>query len=182
MADETRLTFVGNLTRDPELRFLDGGDAVCRFAIASTPRYQDRNTKEWKDGEPFFLECTAWRQLAERIAESLDGGFKRGARVIATGVLKQRSYEVKDTGEKRTVIELTVDEIGASLRYATVAVTKVKSGGSGGHAQRAAEGDDAWAGASKTRPDGNGAQQTVQPAQQRQQAAAPVAAGAFDDL
>jgi single-strand DNA-binding protein len=177
MAEETRVTFTGNLTRDPELRFLEGGDAVCRFAIASTPRFMDRTTNEWRDGEPFFLECTAWRQLAERIAESLDGGFKRGARVIATGVLKQRSYEVKDTGEKRTVVELTVEEIGASLRYATVAITKVKSGGGGGHAQRAAEGDDAWVGAAKARPSGNG--------QEARKEAAPAAAaggGAFDDL
>lgn len=176
MAEETRITFVGNLTRDPEVRFIESGDAVCRFAIASTPRYLDRATNEWKDGDPFFLECTAWRALAENINES----FKRGNRVIATGQLKQRTYEKDD--QKRTAIELTVEEIGASVRYATVEITKKKSGG-GGHAARAAEGDDAWAGAAKARPAGNAAPQ--QAAQQRQQAtasAAPAGGSAFDGL
>jgi single-strand DNA-binding protein len=175
--EETRITITGNLTRDPELRFIESGDAVCRFAIASTPRYQDRTTKEWKDGEPLFMECTAWRALGENVAESLT----RGARVIASGQLKQREYEKE--GNKIRVTELTVEEIGASMRYATVAITKKKSGSGGGHAQKAAEGDDAWAGASKTRPSGNGAQQSAQPAQQRQQAApAAASGGAFDDL
>lgn len=182
MADETRLTFIGNLTRDPEVRFLDTGDAVCRFAIASTPRTMDRNTNEWKDGDPFFMECVAWRKLAENVNES----FKKGNRVIASGVLKQRTYET-DGGEKRTVIELTVEEIGASVRYATVEITRNPKSGGGGHAQRAAEGDDAWAGASKTAPGQNSGQQAKQQAQQqpqqnRQQAAATSGGGSFDDL
>jgi single-strand DNA-binding protein len=176
MAEETRLTFIGNLTRDPETRFLENGDAVCRFAIASTPRYLDRKTNEWKDGDPFFLECTAWRALAENVNDS----FKKGNRVIATGVLKQRSYET-DAGDKRTVIELTVEEIGASVRYATVEITKKKSGGGGGHAQRAAEGDDAWAGAAKARPADNGTRQGAQSARQTA-TSAPAGGGAFDDL
>jgi single-strand DNA-binding protein len=171
--EETRITVIGNLTRDPELRFIEKGDAVCRFAIASTPRFRDSGSGEWKDGDPLFLECTAWRALAENVAESLT----RGARVIASGQLKQREYE-KD-GNKVRVTELTVEEIGASMRYATLVVTKKKSGGGGGHAQRAAEGDDTWAGASKERPSGGAA--APQAAQQRQ--AAPAAAGgAFDDL
>jgi len=128
MAGETVITVVGNLTADPELKFIPSGAGVVRFAIASTPRTLDRQTGEWKDGEPLFLNCSAWRELAEHIAESL----QRGARVIAQGRLKQRSYETKD-GEKRTVYELEVDEIGPSLRYAQAEVKKTTRGGEGGN-------------------------------------------------
>jgi single-strand DNA-binding protein len=126
MANETTLTIVGNLTNDPELRFTPSGAAVANFTIASTPRTFDRQSGEWKDGETLFMRCSLWREAAENVAESL----QRGARVIATGRLKSRSYETKE-GEKRTVTELDVDEIGPSLRYATAKVTK-KSGGFGG--------------------------------------------------
>lgn len=118
MAGETVITVVGNLTADPELRFTPSGAGVVNFSIASTPRTLDRQTGEWKDGDPLFLRCSIWRDYAEHVAESLT----RGMRVIAQGRLKQRSYE-KD-GEKRTVYELEVDEIGPSLRYATAKVTK----------------------------------------------------------
>lgn len=118
MAGETVLTVVGNLVEDPSLRFTPSGAGVANFTVASTPRAMDKQSGEWKDGEPLFLRCNAWRDLAEHVAESL----QRGARVIVQGRLKQRSYE-KD-GQKRTVYELEVDEIGPSLRYATAAVTK----------------------------------------------------------
>jgi single-strand DNA-binding protein len=128
MAGETTITVVGNLTDDPELRFTPSGAAVAKFRVASTPRTLDRASGEWKDGEPLFLACNVWRQAAENVAESL----QRGARVIVTGRLRQRSYETRE-GEKRTVIELEVDEIGPSLRYATAKVQKMsRSGGSGG--------------------------------------------------
>jgi single-strand DNA-binding protein len=128
MAGDTTLTVIGNLTDDPELRFTPSGAAVARFRVASTPRIMDRQTNEWKDGEPLFLACTVWRQAAENVAESL----QRGARVIVSGRLKQRSYETRE-GEKRTVIELEVDEVGPSLRYATAKVQKMqRSGGNGG--------------------------------------------------
>src|SRR5881409_4071447 len=109
MAGETIITVVGNLTADPELRFTPSGAAVANFTVASTPRTFDKNTNEWKDGEALFLRCSVWRQAAENVAESLT----RGARVIVTGRLKQRSYETRE-GEKRTVVELEVDEIGPS--------------------------------------------------------------------
>jgi single-strand DNA-binding protein len=130
MAGETVITVVGNLTDDPELRFTSGGAAVANFRVASTPRTLDRQTNEWKDGEPLFLQCSIWRQAAENVAESL----QRGARVIVTGRLRQRSYETRE-GEKRTVIELEVDEIGPSLRYATAKVQRMQrsSGGGGGY-------------------------------------------------
>ncbi|MFI7077684.1 single-stranded DNA-binding protein [Micromonospora sp. NPDC049903] len=128
MAGDTTITVIGNLTDDPELRFTPSGAAVAKFRVASTPRYMDRQSNEWKDGEPLFLACTVWRQAAEHVAESL----QRGARVIVSGRLRQRSYETRE-GEKRTVIELEVDEIGPSLRYATAKVQKMsRSGGSGG--------------------------------------------------
>src|SRR3982751_5839186 len=128
MAGETVITVVGNLTDDPELRFTPSGAAVAKFRIASTPRFMDRQSGEWKDGEPLFLACNIWRDAAEHVAESL----QRGARVIVTGRLRQRSYETRE-GEKRTVIELEVDEIGPSLRYATAKVQKMnRSGGGGG--------------------------------------------------
>src|ERR1700704_3574041 len=128
-AGDVTITVIGNLTDDPELRFPPSGAAVANFRVASTPRILDRTTNEWKDGEPLFLACNIWRQAAENVAESL----QRGARVIVTGRLRQRSYETRE-GEKRTVMELEVDEIGPSLRYATAKVQKMQrsSGGGGG--------------------------------------------------
>lgn len=119
MAGDTILTVVGNLTNDPELRFTASGSAVANFTVASTPRSFDKATGGWKDGDPLFLRCSIWRQPAENAVESLT----RGARVIVQGRLKQRSYETKE-GEKRTVVELDVDEIGPSLRYATAKVQR----------------------------------------------------------
>ena len=127
MAGETTITVVGNLTDDPELRFTPSGAAVAKFRIASTPRTLDRQSGEWKDGEPLFLACNIWRDAAEHVAESL----QRGSRVIVQGRLRQRSYETRE-GEKRTVYELEVDEIGPSLRYATAKVQKMSRSGSGG--------------------------------------------------
>jgi len=119
MAGETTLTIVGNLTGDPELRFTPTGHAVAEFTVASTPRTFDRQAGQWRDGEPLFLRCTAWRQLAEHAAESLT----KGTRVIVTGRLRQRSFELTE-GVTRTVTELDVDELGPSLRYSTARVTK----------------------------------------------------------
>jgi single-strand DNA-binding protein len=127
MAGDTIITVVGNLTADPELRFTPSGAAVANFTVASTPRTFDRQSNEWKDGEALFMRCNVWRQAAENVAESLT----RGARVVVTGRLKQRSFETKE-GEKRTVVELEVDEIGPSLRYATAKVNKVSRGSGGG--------------------------------------------------
>ncbi|OBI99878.1 single-stranded DNA-binding protein [Mycobacterium sp. 1482292.6] len=128
MAGDTTITVVGNLTADPELRFTPSGAAVANFTVASTPRIYDRQSGEWKDGEALFLRCNIWREAAENVAESLT----RGARVIVTGRLKQRSFETRE-GEKRTVVEVEVDEIGPSLRYATAKVNKAsRSGGGGG--------------------------------------------------
>ncbi len=127
MAGETVITVVGNLTNDPELRFTPSGAAVASFTVASTPRTLDKATNEWKDGEALFLRCSIWRQAAENVAESLT----RGSRVIVQGRLQQRSYETKE-GEKRTVIEMQVDEIGPSLKYATAKVNKTSRGGGGG--------------------------------------------------
>jgi single-strand DNA-binding protein len=159
-AGDTNITVIGNLTDDPELRFTPSGAAVAKFRVASTPRYMDRNTNEWKDGEPLFLACTVWRQAAENVAESL----VRGSRVIVSGRLKQRSYETRE-GEKRTVIELEVDEIGPSLRYATAKVQKMSrssaggggfgsSGGGGGGGSNFA--DDPWASATPANAGGGG--------------------------
>src|SRR6187397_1645491 len=128
MAGDTQITVVGNLVDDPELRFNPSGAAVANFRIASTPRTFDRQTNEWKDGEALFLSCSVWRQAAENVAESL----QRGMRVIVQGRLRQRSYETRE-GEKRTVIELEVDEIGASLRYATAKVQRMSRSGGGGY-------------------------------------------------
>jgi len=148
-AGDVTITVIGNLTDDPELRFTPSGAAVAKFRIASTPRILDRQTNEWKDGEPLFLTCNVWRQAAENCAESL----QRGARVIVTGRLRQRSYETRE-GEKRTVMELEVDEIGPSLRYATAKVQKMsRSSGSGGGYGAGGNGggggnfDDPWASA-----------------------------------
>jgi single-strand DNA-binding protein len=129
-AGDVTITVIGNLTDDPELRFTPSGAAVAKFRVASTPRFLDRATNEWKDGEPLFLACNIWRQAAENVAESL----QRGARVIVSGRLRQRSYETRE-GEKRTVMELEVDEIGPSLKYATAKVQKMQrsSGGGGGY-------------------------------------------------
>jgi single-strand DNA-binding protein len=128
VAGDTTITVVGNLTADPELRFTPSGAAVANFTVASTPRIYDRQSAEWKDGEALFLRCSIWREAAENVAESLT----RGARVVVTGRLKQRSFETKE-GEKRTVFEVEVDEIGPSLRYATAKVNKAsRSGGGGG--------------------------------------------------
>jgi single-strand DNA-binding protein len=146
MAGDTVITVVGNLTADPELRFTPSGAAVASFTIASTPRTFDRNTNEWKDGEALFLRCSIWRQAAENVAESL----QRGMRVVAQGRLKQRSYETRE-GEKRTVVEMEVDEIGPSLRYATAKVNRTQRGSSsGGFGSSGSEGgggapaDDPW--------------------------------------
>jgi len=128
MAGETTITVIGNLTNDPELRFTPSGSAVANFTIASTPRTFDRQSNEWKDGETLFLRAAVWREAAENVAESLT----KGMRVIVTGRLKSRSYETKE-GEKRTVIELEVDEIGPSLRYANAKVNRTqRSGAQGG--------------------------------------------------
>ena len=149
MAGETVITVVGNLTDDPELRFTSSGAAVANFTVASTPRFFDKNTNDWKDGDALFLRCSIWRQAAENVAETLT----KGARVIVQGRLKQRSYETRD-GEKRTVYELDVDEVGPSLKYATAKVVKVSrgSGGGGGFgggapAAAAAPAEDPWASA-----------------------------------
>lgn len=129
MAGETVITVVGNLVDDPELRFTPSGAAVANFRIASTPRTFDRQTNEWKDGDALFLSCSVWRQAAENVAESL----QRGMRVIVQGRLKQRSYETRE-GEKRTVVELEVDEVGPALAFATAKVTRAsRSGGGGGY-------------------------------------------------
>ncbi|MFP3460059.1 single-stranded DNA-binding protein [Arthrobacter globiformis] len=127
MAGETTITVVGNLTSDPELRFTPSGSAVANFTIASTPRTFDRQSNEWKDGETLFLRASVWREAAENVAESL----AKGMRVIVTGRLRSRSYETKE-GEKRTVIELEVDEIGPSLRYANAKVNRTQRGNQGG--------------------------------------------------
>jgi single-strand DNA-binding protein len=127
MAGETPITLVGNLTADPELRFTPSGAAVANFTVASTPRTFDRQSNEWRDGDAMFLNCAVWRQAAENVAESL----QKGMRVIVQGRLKSRSYETRE-GEKRTVFEVDVDEIGPALRYATAKVTRTTSGGGGG--------------------------------------------------
>ena len=144
MSGETVITVVGNLVDDPELRFTPSGAAVANFRIASTPRTFDRQTNEWKDGEALFLSCSVWRQAAENVAESL----QKGMRVVIQGRLKQRSYETRE-GEKRTVVELEVEEVGPSLKYATAKVARVqRSGGGGGYSGGGSSGgggDDPWA-------------------------------------
>jgi single-strand DNA-binding protein len=144
MAGETILTIVGNLTADPELRFTPSGAAVASFTVASTPRSFDKNSNEWKDGDALFMRCSIWRQAAENVAESL----QRGMRVIVTGRLQQRSYETRE-GEKRTVVEMQVDEVGPSLKYATAKVNRTQRGSSGGgfgaDSGGSAPVDDPWA-------------------------------------
>jgi len=127
MAGDTVITVIGNITGDPELRFTPSGAAVANFTVASTPRAFDRQSNEWKDGETLFMRCSVWRDAAENVAESI----QRGTRVIVSGRLKSRSYETKE-GEKRTVVEMEVDEIGPSLRYASAKVTKTQRSGGGG--------------------------------------------------
>jgi single-strand DNA-binding protein len=160
MAGETVITVVGNLTADPELRFTPSGAAVANFTVASTPRTFDRQSGEWKDGEALFLRCNIWRQAAENVAESLT----RGMRVVVQGRLRQRSYETKE-GEKRTVVELEVDEIGPSLRYATAKVNKASRGsgggggggfGGGGGGGNSAPADDPWNSAPTVNSGGGG--------------------------
>ena len=144
-AGDTIITIVGNLVDDPELRFTPSGAAVATFRVASTPRYLDKATNEWKDGDSLFLSCNVWRQAAENVAESL----QRGMRVIIQGRLKQRSYETKE-GEKRTVFEIEVDEVGPSLRNATAKISKTSraggapAGGGNGGANGGGN-DDPWA-------------------------------------
>jgi single-strand DNA-binding protein len=151
MAGETVITVVGNLTSDPELRYTQNGLAVANFTIASTPRTFDRAANDWKDGEALFLRASVWREFAEHVA----GSLTKGSRVIATGRLRQRSYETKE-GEKRTSIELEVDEIGPSLRYATASVTRATGGGSprgqvgGGGGQGG--GEEPWAQSAPAQP------------------------------
>jgi single-strand DNA-binding protein len=157
MAGETVITVVGNLVDDPELRFTPSGAAVANFRIASTPRTFDRQSNEWKDGEALFLSCSVWRQAAENVAESL----QKGMRVVVQGRLKQRSYETRE-GEKRTVVELDVEEVGPSLKYATAKVARVqRSGGGGGYNSQGGGGDDPWASSpsqgGQSAPQGGGA-------------------------
>jgi single-strand DNA-binding protein len=159
MAGDTIITVVGNVTDDPELRFTPGGAAVANFTVASTPRSFDRQSNEWKDGGTLFLRCSVWRQAAENVAESLH----RGNRVIVQGRLRQRSFETRE-GEKRTVIELEVDEVGPSLKFATAKVSKTTRGGGGGGGGGGGFGggqaDDPWAsppaGAAATGASGDG--------------------------
>ena len=156
MAGETIITVVGNLTNDVELRFTPSGSAVANFTIASTPRTFDRQTNDWKDGETLFLRCSVWKEAAENVAESLT----KGMRVIAQGRLKQRSYEAKEGGQ-RTVIEMEVDEIGPSLRYASAKITRTPrssegkstaAGGSGGGWGSKPSGDTWGNGANASQP------------------------------
>ena len=149
MAGETPITLVGNLTADPELRFTPSGAAVANFTVASTPRNFDRQTNEWRDGDAMFRNCAVWRQAAENVAESL----QKGMRVIVSGRLKSRSYETRE-GEKRTVFEVDVDEIGPALKYATAKVTRTSGGGGQGGGRQSGSGggqggggfnEDPWA-------------------------------------
>jgi single-strand DNA-binding protein len=164
---DINLTIVGNITNDPELRFTPSGAAVASFTVASNSRYLDKTTNEWKDGEPVFMRCSVWRQYAENVAESLT----RGTRVIVTGRLKQRSYDNRD-GQKVTVMEMEVDDVGPALRTATAKVTKVAraggggfggdGGGFGGSTGGGSSNDDPWAnqsgggGAQQSRPQSSG--------------------------
>lgn len=153
MAGETIITVVGNLTSDPELRYTQNGLAVANFTIASTPRNFDRAANDWKDGEALFLRASVWREFAEHVA----GSLTKGARVVATGRLKQRSYETKE-GEKRTSIELEVDEIGPSLRYATAQITRSpggSGGASGGSGRNAVPASEPWAASSPSAAGGS---------------------------
>lgn len=159
-AGDTNITMIGNLVDDPELRFTPSGYAVANFTVASTPRNFDKKTNEWKDGDTLFLRCSLWREAAENVAESLT----KGMRVILSGRLKQRSYDTKE-GEKRTVFEVEVDEVGPSLRYATAKVTKTtRQGGAAGGGFSAPSNetfnDDPWAAASTSPASGGWATTT----------------------
>ncbi|NYI05435.1 single-stranded DNA-binding protein [Allostreptomyces psammosilenae] len=149
MAGEPVITIVGNLVDDPELRFTPSGAAVAKFRVASTPRTFDRQSNEWKEGEALFLTCNIWRQAAENVAETL----QRGMRVVVQGRLRQRSYETRE-GEKRTVYELEVDEVGPSLRYATAKVTKTNREGGGGFGGPGGGGGGGWSGGPQGQPSG----------------------------
>jgi single-strand DNA-binding protein len=150
MAGETPITLVGNLTADPELRFTPSGAAVANFTVASTPRTFDRQSNEWRDGDAMFLNCAVWRQAAENVAESL----QKGMRVIVQGRLKSRSYETRE-GEKRTVFEVDVDEIGPALRYATAKVTRASGGGGQGGGGRSSGGGYGGSGGGSSSYGGN---------------------------
>lgn len=140
---DINVTVVGNLTADPELRFTPSGAAVASFTVAASSRYLDRQSNEWKDTDPVFMRCSVWRQYAENVAESLT----KGTRVIVQGRLKQRSYETRE-GEKRTVVEMEVDDVGPALRYATAKVTRTARGDGGGSGGGGgAPADDPWASA-----------------------------------
>jgi single-strand DNA-binding protein len=156
MAGETTITLVGNLTADPELRFTPSGAAVANFTVASTPRTFDRQTNEWRDGDAMFLNCAVWRQAAENVAESL----QKGMRVIVQGRLRSRSYETRE-GERRTVFEIDVDEIGPALKYATAKVSRNTAGSGGGSRPSSGGGggfgEDPWA-TSGARQSGGAAQ------------------------
>ncbi|NYG06955.1 single-strand DNA-binding protein [Phycicoccus badiiscoriae] len=161
MAGDTVITVIGNITGDPELRFTPSGAAVANFTVASTPRQFDRQSNEWKDGETLFMRCSVWRDAAENVAESL----QRGTRVIVSGRLKSRSYETKE-GEKRTVVEMEVDEVGPSLRYATAKVNRTQRGTGGGQGGfsggQGGQQEDPWAtgpsGGQQSAPAGSGQQ------------------------
>jgi single-strand DNA-binding protein len=151
MAGETIITVVGNLTADPDLRFTPSGAQVANFTVASTPRTFDRQTNEWKDGDAMFLNCSVWWQAAENVTETLT----KGMRVIVQGRLRSRSYETRE-GERRTVFEIEVDEIGPSLRYASAKVTR--NGGGGGYSgggQQSSGGNDPWSGGGDSRSHGS---------------------------
>jgi single-strand DNA-binding protein len=155
-AGDTQITIAGNLVDDPELRFTPAGQPVARFRVASTPRFRDNSTGEWKDGDSLFLTCNVWRQAAENVAESLT----RGMRVIVSGRLRQRSYETKE-GEKRTVYEVEVDDVGPSLRNASAKVNKIARSGSGdgggfGAGQRSSGGPGGSGGGRPSGGQGNG--------------------------
>ncbi len=148
-AGDTQITIAGNLVDDPELRFTPAGQPVARFRVASTPRFRDNATGEWKDGDSLFLTCNVWRQAAENVAESLT----RGMRVIVSGRLRQRSYETKE-GEKRTVYEVEVDDVGPSLRNASAKVNRVARSGGDGGGQRGQGGQGGQGGSGGGRPGG----------------------------
>ncbi|MFI6998303.1 single-stranded DNA-binding protein [Nocardia sp. NPDC050175] len=147
MATDPIITVSGNLVAAPELRFTAAGTPVANFTVASTPRYFDRQSNDWKDGEALFMRCNAWRMLAEHLAESLD----RGSRVLVTGRLKQRNYETRD-GEQRSIVELDVDDIGPSMMFATAKVTRVYNNPANGASNTASGGDDPWAAAEPREP------------------------------
>jgi single-strand DNA-binding protein len=155
MAGETTITLVGNLTADPELRFTPSGAAVANFTVASTPRTFDRQTNEWRDGDAMFLNCAVWRQAAENVAESL----QKGMRVIVQGRLRSRSYETRE-GERRTVFEIDVDEIGPALKYATAKVSRNAAGSGGGSRPSGGggggSGEDPWAASGASQSSGQG--------------------------